>query len=263
MSQAKLTHKVRNPKAGQENSWINIWTATVDNNNNYTITPSDNWRFSVNKLTDLVVPFYNLNSESEKIGSDTETNNLKSISIKLQEDDNSDRNYEISAGEIKISAGDNVTLTAGDANNEYSINSTWQQNTATQNGYVSEIRNSDTTTSKLVWGWRPKDIAPAWWPIEELDNSSAEGWEVSIGYIIIGKEDPQKTLIPGTTDKYLQPNTLWIPNQVTTSVNVSQNSAGEYIVNTDTMEITGANQVLALPNLMVQAVTGLNNLNNI
>ena len=249
MSQTKLTHKVRNPKAGQENSWIDIWTATVDNNNNYTITPSDNWRFSTDKLTDLVVPFYNLDSDSEIIENNSETNNLKSISIKLQEDNNlKQKGYEKIAGEIKISAGSNVTLTGSD--NNYSINSTWQQNTITQNGYVSSIEE-ERQSQKLVWGYDGNTIG--WISLAKLDTTSS-GWETITGSPRVG---------PYTEgEREVKANVLWLPNQVTTDISVRQDSSGNYVVRPITKDLLINEEMLALPQLVVIDVDGLENLNS-
>lgn len=40
-----LTHKIRNPK--QLQNWLELWTANVDDENNYTIIPSENWNFPI------------------------------------------------------------------------------------------------------------------------------------------------------------------------------------------------------------------------
>ena len=41
MATTTLTHKIRNPK--QLSNWLELWTANIEDANNYIITPSDNW----------------------------------------------------------------------------------------------------------------------------------------------------------------------------------------------------------------------------
>lgn len=44
-----LTHKVRNPKNLE--TWLNIWTANITDDQNYTITPSEKWNIPSARLT--------------------------------------------------------------------------------------------------------------------------------------------------------------------------------------------------------------------
>lgn len=53
MAETTLTHKLRNPKS--YNNWMDIWTATVQDGNTYEITPSPNWKISVNNLDNIPV----------------------------------------------------------------------------------------------------------------------------------------------------------------------------------------------------------------
>ena len=41
MATTTLTHKIRNPK--QLSNWLELWTANIEDVDNYIITPSDNW----------------------------------------------------------------------------------------------------------------------------------------------------------------------------------------------------------------------------
>lgn len=48
MAETTLTNKVRNPR--NLSQWMDIWTATVDENNSYVINPSRNWNISADNL---------------------------------------------------------------------------------------------------------------------------------------------------------------------------------------------------------------------
>lgn len=57
-----ITHKVRNPIYDENNypslekdRWLNIWSANVASNGTYTITPSDNWVISGDRITEIPV----------------------------------------------------------------------------------------------------------------------------------------------------------------------------------------------------------------
>lgn len=53
MAETTLTHKLRNPKS--YNDWMDIWTATVQDGNTYTITPSSKWKISADNLNNIPV----------------------------------------------------------------------------------------------------------------------------------------------------------------------------------------------------------------
>ena len=185
MAKTTLTHKLRNPK--DYNSWMDIWVATVNDDNDYVITPSNRWQFSVKNFTDLYIPSYELKSDFEK----NTTEDFKSITIKLQ-DGNAQSNEENTQSNkgIKILAGNNVTLTGSD--NNYSINSTWQQNSRAMDGYIpapiktvpaknSPSSENDTPSQeqeypKVVWGW-PGTGDPGWMSLSALNENNK--WSVS------------------------------------------------------------------------------------
>lgn len=51
MAETTLTNKVRNPR--NLSQWMDIWTATVDENNSYVINPSRNWNISADNLSQI------------------------------------------------------------------------------------------------------------------------------------------------------------------------------------------------------------------
>lgn len=190
MAKTTLTHKLRNPK--DYNSWMDIWVATVNDDNDYVITPSNRWQFSVKNFTDLYIPSYELKSDFEE---NTTTNDFKSITIKLQKDKENTQSNE----GIKISAGNNVTLTG--SSNSYSINSTWQQNSSSKDGYIPAPINTvpskeDPSPSedgsspkkiypKVVWGW-PGTGDPGWMPLSDLNENNE--WQVSKESILYNEQ---------------------------------------------------------------------------
>ena len=53
MAETTLTNKVRNPR--NLSQWMDIWTATVNENNSYVISPSGNWNISADNLGQIPV----------------------------------------------------------------------------------------------------------------------------------------------------------------------------------------------------------------
>lgn len=246
MAKTTLTHKLRNPK--DYNSWMDIWTATVsnDDSNNYTITPSKKWKFSIENLTDLHIPSYRLRSELDN------NNNIK-VNLIEKTDDENQQQHENILDEFNFSAGSNISLTSD--NNNYTINSIWQQNTETENGYIpgplsifksdeedsssSGDSSSETKTyPNVVWGW-PGEGDPRWLSLSELNEDAK--WKVS------------------TTGIQFNDNTLIVPAQAVVSVQVRENNGQVESVDAIIHPIDVTNGILSLsPNKqIVTSVTGL------
>ena len=144
-----ITHKVRNPRynennymtgTSEEDRWLNIWSAEIDNNNNYTITPSNNWSIPGDKISftftnpnKIVITGSNELNEGPAIksnGSPTKFLNEKGNWIEIEKSDpitltTTSENNVIT----KITIGHGTTISNYDSNNN-SINLTLNNNSA-------------------------------------------------------------------------------------------------------------------------------------
>lgn len=50
ISPTKLIRKVRNPKF--LSNWLEVWTAKIEDTDNYTISPSSHWKFPIDQIVD-------------------------------------------------------------------------------------------------------------------------------------------------------------------------------------------------------------------
>ena len=103
-----ITHKVRNPIYDKNNyplleekRWLDIWSASVSSDG-YTITPSNNWVISGNRITEIPVTkiINDGNTHNVTINTPITSNTLAKI----------DDNGNLVAGPIINSNGDNIKL---------------------------------------------------------------------------------------------------------------------------------------------------------